>query len=205
MRLQGVCFRSNHTPLLLNAWSGETGCQMGRHSAINPALTVASRPVDNHIRPVEAAASGQFRLLRQVWPSSSFWSSPCTLGAPQVGFSSAKRRISTRTSAVVFGRSPCARDRHFQKSRNPARCQRTTVSGFTMTSTSARQGQTRRKAAQNNRSMAFQPRSGTFPMEHGKLLPEGEDFQSVVSPTAEEQAYCRRTAQDECQEPHPAT
>jgi FAD/FMN-containing dehydrogenase len=44
-------------------------------------------------------------------------------------------------------------DRHLQKSRNPARCQRTTVSGFTMTSTWLQRGQKRRKVVQNHRSI----------------------------------------------------
>jgi hypothetical protein len=34
-------------------------------------------------------------------------------------------------------------------------------------------------------------------MEHGKLLPQGEDLQSVVTPTAEEHACRRCKAKDE--------
>ena len=92
----------------------------------------------------------------------SFWSSPWTLGAPQLGFSCAKRRISARISAVDFGLPPRARDRHLQKSRNPFRCQPTTVCGFTTTRTSAQRDQIRRKAVQNSRSNEFKGGRGRF-------------------------------------------
>jgi hypothetical protein len=45
------------------------------------------------------------------------------------------------------------RDRQRQYNRNPARCQLTTVSGFTIRSTSAQRDQTLRNAVQNNRSI----------------------------------------------------
>jgi hypothetical protein len=40
--------------------------------------------------------------------------------------------------------------------------------------------------------------SRLFPMEHGKLLPQGQDLQSVVSPTAEEHLHQHCKAEDEC-------
>jgi len=79
-----------------------------------------------------------------------------------LGFSSANRRIRARISAVVFGLPPRGRDRHFQKSRNPAWCHRTTVSGLTMIRTSAQRGQTRRRAVQKNRSTGFNRGRGRF-------------------------------------------
>ena len=53
-------------------------------------------------------------------------------GAPQLGLSAFMRRINCRISSLIFGR-PGRRnlDRNRQNSRNPARCQDTTVSGFT--------------------------------------------------------------------------
>ena len=57
-----------------------------------------------------------------------------------------------RISAVILGRPAGARDCHFQKSRNPARCQPTTVSGLTATKTSAHRDQTQRRIIQNSRS-----------------------------------------------------
>jgi len=118
----------------------------------------------------------------------SFWSSPWTLGAPQLGFSCAKRRISARISAVDFGLPPRARDRHLQKSRNPFRCQPTTVCGFTTTRTSAQRDQIRRKAVQNSRSSGFNRGRGCF---------RGEDFQRGVTPTPEEYPDCRQEGYDE--------
>jgi hypothetical protein len=44
----------------------------------------------------------------------SFNSSPWILGAPQPGFSCAKRRISTRISSLIFGRPMRGRERHRQ-------------------------------------------------------------------------------------------
>ena len=54
-------------------------------------------------------------------------------GAPQLGFSATIRKISSRTSLLI-GFLPTAwlaREIQLQYSRNPARCQRTTVSGLT--------------------------------------------------------------------------
>jgi hypothetical protein len=88
----------------------------------------------------------------------------CITAAPetasQLGFSCAKRRISARISAVDFGLPPRGRDR--QKSRNPARCQLTTVCGFTTTRTSAQRHQIRREAVQNSRSSGFNRGRGRF-------------------------------------------
>src|ERR1700756_2424598 len=56
-------------------------------------------------------------------------------GAPQVGFSATIRKISSRTSIDSFFLPIgfLAFEIQLQYSRNPARCQRTTVSGFTST------------------------------------------------------------------------
>ena len=74
------------------------------------------------------------------------------LGCSPGRISSASWRMSARISAVAFGRPAGARDCHFQKSRNPARCQPTTVSGLTATKTSAHRDQTQRRIIQNSRS-----------------------------------------------------
>ena len=65
-------------------------------------------------------------------------------------------------AAVVFGLPPRARDRHLQKSRNPARCQPTRVCGFATTRTSAQRDQTRRRPVQNNRSSGCNRGRGRF-------------------------------------------
>src|ERR1700752_3658063 len=56
-------------------------------------------------------------------------------GAPQVEFSATIRKISSRTSVDSFFLPICflAFEIQLQYSRNPARCQRTTVSGLTST------------------------------------------------------------------------
>src|ERR1700687_181459 len=86
----------------------------------------------------------------------SFSSSPWILGAPQDGFSRAILRMRSWISAVILalpGAGP--RDHQRQYNRNPARCQPTTVSGFTISSTSAQRDQTLRNAVQNNRSIGL--------------------------------------------------
>src|SRR6266478_2451604 len=64
----------------------------------------------------------------------SMRSSPCILGAPQVGLSATIRKISSRTSLGV-GLLPTSLrtlEISLQYIRKPVRCQRTTVSGVTM-------------------------------------------------------------------------
>ena len=101
-------------------------------------------------------------MVRSQTTKPSFWSSPWILGAPQVGFSAARQPMSARISAVAFGLPARARDCHFQKSRNPARCQATTVSGFTATRTSAHRDQMQCRVIQNSRSNRFNRGRGRF-------------------------------------------
>ena len=52
----------------------------------------------------------------------------------------------------------------------------------------------------------IQPRPWPFPMKHGELLPESEDFQCGVNPTTEEDPDYRWEGEDDCgQELHSAT
>src|SRR6185295_15606852 len=103
-----------------------------------------------------ALADGKLTLTAILETTKpSFCSSPWIFGAPQSGFSSARRRIRPRTSSVIFGRPPRGRDRQRQYSRRPVRCQPTTVSGFTMTRTSAQREQMRRRVVQKSRSTEF--------------------------------------------------
>ena len=83
----------------------------------------------------------------------SFASSPCTRGAPQRGLALLMFRISSRISGATPGR-PGLRRRlfHAQYRLNPQRCQRTTVSGFTMTRTLSQSVQILRNSTQNPRS-----------------------------------------------------
>src|SRR3974390_2319472 len=73
-------------------------------------------------------------LATVVWPivMPSLSSSPWILGAPQSGLARLMSRISALMSTGSFGRPPGDFDLHRQYQRNPARCQRITVSGLTI-------------------------------------------------------------------------
>lgn len=77
-------------------------------------------------------------------------------GAPQVGFSTTMRKMSSRSSLLAHFLPARARLREsqVQYALNPARCHRTTVSGWTRISASFHPRQSRRKTTQNNRSDA---------------------------------------------------
>ena len=82
----------------------------------------------------------------------NFKSSPWIRGAPQVGFAAATDRMRSRSSRVIFGRPGRRRARKRQYDRNPMRCQPTTASGFTTTSTLAHFDHQRRRPSQKKRS-----------------------------------------------------
>src|ERR1700675_2014240 len=84
-------------------------------------------------------------LATDVWPTStpSLRSSPWILGAPQSGLAWLISRISWRISIETFGRPPRQRDFHRQNKRKPARCQQTTVSGWTIAKASTTRGANR--------------------------------------------------------------
>lgn len=75
--------------------------------------------------------------------------------ATQSTFSDAIR-MRRRISWLTFDCPPRGRERHRQYQRQPARCQATTVSGLTTTSTSDHSGQRLRSVVQNKRSKQFQ-------------------------------------------------
>ena len=91
--------------------------------------------------------------LRSLTWKPSWSNSPWIFGASQPTLDSAIWRISFLISGVT---SPFfdlrGRDFQRQKRRNPRRCQRTTVSGFTMTSTSVKRDQMRESRSQKARS-----------------------------------------------------
>jgi hypothetical protein len=134
--------------------------------------------------------------VRSETTKPSFWSSPWILGAPQVGFSSARRRMSTRISAVAFGLPERARDCHFQKSRNPARCQPTTVSGFTATRTSAHRDQMQCRVIQISRSKRFNRGRGRFRLRRTSCCRKAR-ISRAVSFRAEENSDSSQESEDE--------
>src|SRR5882672_11940441 len=75
-------------------------------------------------------------LATLVWPISmpSLSNSPWIRGAPHSGLAMLISRISRRISTATVGRPERGRDFQRQYDLNPARCQRTTVSGFTIVS-----------------------------------------------------------------------
>jgi hypothetical protein len=96
----------------------------------------------------------QRQLLTVDWASSdpSFKSSPWIRGAPHSGFSTAIRRIRLRSSLSTGGRPPTEPDFQRQKARNPSRCRRTKVSGFTIKMASATPGTIRDSQPRMTRS-----------------------------------------------------
>jgi hypothetical protein len=74
-------------------------------------------------------------------------------GAPHVGFSRLIRRINARSSRSILGLPPRRQDFQRQYARKPRRCQRSTVSGFTMTMVSNSDGNSRYNQTRIRRSM----------------------------------------------------
>jgi hypothetical protein len=137
-------------------------CTGGKYSTrlhplgTNPAAQIGLlRHAETHSGISSAAHSSQVaghRPLRNLQAELQFNSSPWILGATHVGFSPAMRRMSWRSSELTPGLPAARRESQRQYSRKPARCQPTTVSGFTMTSTSAHCDYICRSVAQYSRS-----------------------------------------------------
>jgi hypothetical protein len=89
----------------------------------------------------------------------SFTNSPWIRGAPQRRFSVATRRMRARTSASMRGLPGRRRGRRRQHPRNPSRCQRATVAGWTRTRASCQRGYQRRMDSHSNRSAELKRRS----------------------------------------------
>ncbi len=99
-----------------------------------------------------ACAGGSVRRFARAAQSRAFAIRRGSLVAPQPVFSWAKRRISARSSDVIFGRPPRRRDFQRQYRRKLARCQPTTVLGLTITSASRQRDQVLSKIIQKSRS-----------------------------------------------------
>lgn len=87
-------------------------------------------------------------------------------------------------------------DGHRQHRRKPTRCQRTTVSGFTVTRTSVQRDQKRRRLVQKDLSREFKVGRGRL-RSSSDLLPEGKDFEGHIGTTAEEDADGNEDGADE--------
>jgi len=82
--------------------------------------------------PVQASYPATIKLTHSLCAPKT---SP-SRGALHIGFSLLIRRIQTRSSVSICGRPPRRCDFQRQKRRKPARCQCTSVSGWTIVTTS---------------------------------------------------------------------
>src|SRR6202795_324418 len=98
----------------------------------------------------------------------SLRSSPWIRGAPYSRLAMLISRISRRISRGTVGRPPRGRDFQRQYDRNPARCQRTMVSGLTIANASRALGNNRYRPTNINRSMAL--KESFFGAAHRKTL-----------------------------------
>src|SRR4051794_15871221 len=96
----------------------------------------------------------QRNTVRSERSKPSIFNSPWMRGAPHVEFSATIRKISSRNSLLMhfLPERTRRRESHVQYSLNPARCQRTTVSGWTRINACLHSGQSRRKITQNSLS-----------------------------------------------------
>lgn len=83
----------------------------------------------------------------------SLSNSPRMRSAPQSRFCVAISLIKAMVSAGIFGVEDAALDLYFQKSRNPRRCQRRSVSGLTMKSACFHVSDTRARRTKIRRSV----------------------------------------------------
>jgi hypothetical protein len=118
----------------------------------------------------------------------SMRSSPCIRGAPQVGFSATIRKISSRTSLVVRFLPTCQRtlEINLQYVRKPLRCQRTTVSGVTMSRDCFQDDQTRRAITQKSLSKSPRLGRGRLRFQRDELLTQSEILDKETLPPAKE-------------------
>jgi hypothetical protein len=130
-----------------------------QHARFGPdqnTIEVAIRPREGSTTVCSGChkpAPGYDHLPERRFEFIPFWGLPWMGGAPQLGLSTFMRRINWRISSLTFGRpGRRSRERHRQNSRNPARCQETTVSGFTIIRASAQPGHIRSSATQKTRS-----------------------------------------------------
>lgn len=96
-------------------------------------------------------------IVRSETEKPSFSSSPWIFGAPQSEFSAAMRWMRLRVSSLILGCPRRGWDRQRQYLRKPARCQPTTVSGFTISKTSDHRGQTRRRLSRTGGPRSSMP------------------------------------------------
>jgi hypothetical protein len=105
----------------------------------------------------------------------SFKQLPWMRGVPQSRLAAAVFLINTRTSGLASGRPlRFFLEIEVQKRRKPFRCQETTVSGFTMINARCQSFQLLESRTQKRRSALRSRGRGPVPLEHRKLLAEGQ-------------------------------
>ncbi|PYU79966.1 MAG: hypothetical protein DMG50_21930 [Acidobacteria bacterium] len=124
----------------------------------DPTARRMLRDVDVQDAPTIMTIQREMVLSESSKPSMR--SSPCTLGASQVGLSTTIRKINSRTSIGVGILPTCLRTLEISRQyiRKPVRSQRTTVLGVTMMRDCFQADQTRRAITQ--KSLSKGPRLG---------------------------------------------
>jgi len=135
---------------------------VGLHEIAAPNIVSVVRDERRPGLPLTTRPPGAQVLLDGAFadPMTSLRSSPRIRSLPQRGLSRAIVAISWRTSGLSRGRPSRERDRHRQKSRQPCRCQRITVSGRT-TAKCSRQCRQRSRAS-TQKTLSHRRNRGRF-------------------------------------------
>src|ERR1022692_3828957 len=120
-----------------------------------------------------------------IW-KPSFSNSPWMRRAPHSGFSVLIRRMSSRTSRTTRGRPGRPRDFQRQYVRNPARCQRRIVAGWTTRDKPSRLGQSQVIHTNNARSLPRSCRLGCTPQGNIELMPKKDILKLKSAPRLEQ-------------------
>ena len=151
----------------VTAERGETASttSSSRDACDDATVEVNARPMwfaKNVLQVCDGAVSrsGRYRdTVRSETVMPSFSNSPWIRGAPQRKFSVAMRRMRARRCESIRGLPGRRRERRLQYPRNPSRCHRATVAGWSNSRASLHRGHTRRKHSQSRRSHGRKRRS----------------------------------------------
>jgi hypothetical protein len=122
-------------------------------------------------------------------------SSPTIRLYPQYGFSSARRRISSRSERSSGGR-PGVRCEYVHRRAMSWRCQRSSVSGLIGKTAQAGRASERLSAASSARSARVQLRPRGLPAQDRQLVPKHEDLDLLRATRPSQQPYQRERVTD---------
>src|SRR3984893_5987065 len=161
--------------------------QIGHQDASLRRPLAASTP--NRIFGTHRCLRLTMYLATLVWPISipSLSNSPWIRGAPHRGLAMLISRTSRRISTATVGRPERGRDFQRQYDLNPARCQRTTVSGFTIVSALRVLGANLVSPTKIRRSMGTESQSlWQVPSLDVKLMTKDQDLSFQRGPRLEQ-------------------